>query len=60
LLYPERPYETHGYTPGVVFPTGIIFDDDRETIMLFTGGADEIVASLSVQLQAVLDCLGIS
>ncbi len=60
LLYPERPYETHGYTPGVVFPTGIIFDDDRETITLFTGGADEIVASLSVQLQAVLDCLGIS
>jgi len=58
LISPTQPYELHGYTPGVVFPTGILFDEDQELITLFTGGADEIVASISIPLQHVLEHLG--
>lgn len=54
---PDAPYECSGDVPGVVFPCGWVLDDDGDTLRLYYGGADSVVAVATASLRAVLDHL---
>lgn len=52
VLVPQREFELNGFSPGVVFPTGII--DQGETIQLYYGAADTATAMVQFRLADVL------
>jgi len=56
LLEPVEDFETQGFVPNVVFPTGIVEQDD--TLLLYCGAADENLSVVGLSKQAVLDSLG--
>ena len=57
MLIPERPYEKEGFTPGVIFPTGAIYTESSGELLLFSGGADEVVSVLKVQVDTIVEHL---
>ena len=57
ILSPERPYEKEGFAPGVIFPTGAIYNESRAELLLFCGGADEVVSVLKVKVDSILEHL---
>lgn len=42
LFIPEKPFETEGFVPNVVFPTGIV--PGGETVLVYYGAADTYTA----------------
>lgn len=57
LICPERPYEIQGFAPNVLFPTGALLSEDKESILLFNGAADEVVAMLQIPIKSIIDHL---
>jgi predicted GH43/DUF377 family glycosyl hydrolase len=57
LILPKRPYEQNGFIPNVIFPTGALLNG--EDLLLFAGGADEVVSFLRLKIDSVLENLGI-
>ena len=57
LLEPEMDYETDGIVPNVVFPCGAVLLND--SIYLYYGGADKVVAVAKMELKDILIRLGI-
>ncbi len=57
LICPERPYEQNGFIPNVIFPTGALLNG--EDLLLFAGGADEVVSFLRLKIDSVLENLRI-
>jgi predicted GH43/DUF377 family glycosyl hydrolase len=51
LLEPETDYETTGLVPNVVFPCGAVLLD--ESIYLYYGGADKVVAVAKMELKEI-------
>jgi predicted GH43/DUF377 family glycosyl hydrolase len=39
---PETEFETTGFVPNVVFPTGVVRDRDRDSLLLYYGAADAV------------------
>lgn len=54
---PREPYEQSGDVPGAVFPCGWILRDDGDTLHLYYGAADSVVAVAQASLARVLDHL---
>jgi beta-1,2-mannobiose phosphorylase / 1,2-beta-oligomannan phosphorylase len=52
LLVPETDYETQGFVPHVVFPTGII--EQGETVLVYYGAADTSTAVVEFALKDIL------
>jgi beta-1,4-mannooligosaccharide/beta-1,4-mannosyl-N-acetylglucosamine phosphorylase len=52
---PKEPYESTGFIPGVVFPTGTIVKGDD--LMLYYGAADTRIAVATTKIQTLLDAL---
>lgn len=52
LFKPELPYELDGDVDDVCFPTGTVLIDD--TLYIYYGAADELIACASVSLKALL------
>jgi predicted GH43/DUF377 family glycosyl hydrolase len=57
LLCPERSYEKEGFAPGVIFPTGAIYTENLGELLLFCGGADEVVSVLKLKVDSILERL---
>ena len=57
LLRPDRPYEQTGFVPNVIFPTGAFLSDDRQTLLVVSGAADESVGMLRIPVDGVLELL---
>ncbi len=57
LLEPEMDYEETGLVSNVVFPCGAVLFND--SIYLYYGGADKIVAVATMELKGILKRLGI-
>lgn len=55
LLVPETQYDRHGFVPDVVFPTGIVQQDD--VIVLFYGAADTFTAVVELSCEEILASL---
>ncbi|KGN41669.1 glycosidase [Knoellia aerolata] len=57
FLGPVKPYELQGDVPGVVFPCGWLHDPFTDTLRLYYGGADSVIAMAESTLSEVLDLL---
>jgi len=57
ILGPAADYETHGDVPNVVFPTGMIHDEETDDLRLYYGAADSCIAMASASMSEVLDHL---
>ena len=58
LLCPEERYETNGYTDNVVFPCGVLIDEEKDDLLLYYGAADTCICLASGSLNAVIEaCL---
>ena len=51
---PTEPYERMGDVPGVVFPTGWVLGEDGDTLRVYYGAADSVVALATVSLAILL------
>jgi predicted GH43/DUF377 family glycosyl hydrolase len=54
---PETPYERAGDVPNVVFPCGYTIAPDGDTINLYYGAADTVIALAHGSIKAILDWL---
>ena len=57
VLGPQEPYELMGDVPGVVFPTGAIWDRETDELRLYYGAADRCVGVATARMADVLDYL---
>jgi predicted GH43/DUF377 family glycosyl hydrolase len=57
VLGPSADYETHGDVPNVVFPTGLIHDEETESLRLYYGAGDSVIAVATANMQEVIDYL---
>ena len=55
FLVPEADFEVNGFVPNVVFPTGVVRDDD--TLLVYYGAADSAVAVAEFSERALLDSM---
>jgi predicted GH43/DUF377 family glycosyl hydrolase len=55
VLAPSAPYERSGDVNKVVFPTGWVLDDAGETLSMYYGAGDSVVALVTARLGDVLD-----
>jgi beta-1,2-mannobiose phosphorylase / 1,2-beta-oligomannan phosphorylase len=53
LFSPSAQWEKIGVTDNVVFPTGTILED--ETLFIYYGAADKLIAAKSVNFKELLD-----
>ena len=51
---PTEPYERMGDVPGVVFPTGWVLAEDGDTLRVYYGAADSVVAVATASLAVLL------
>lgn len=55
LLTPEKPYETTGFVPNVVFPCANLYAADTGRIAIYYGAADTCTAVAFTQIDELLD-----
>ena len=53
LMVPEAEYEMHGFRGGVIFPGGMILEDDGE-VKIYYGGADTVEALATADVNDLL------
>ena len=54
---PKEDYERVGDVPGVVFPCGVVMDEDADELRLYYGAADTTVALATAKLRDLIDYL---
>ena len=52
LLVPQEPFENEGFVSKVVFPTGVVEENDR--LLVYYGASDKYCAMVEVARDAVL------
>lgn len=59
ILTPDKDYEKGTFMKNimVVFPTGLILDENEEDVLIFSGGGDTVVTVKKVCLNDILGCL---
>lgn len=55
ILAPEQGFETKGFVPNVVFPTGVVQDGD--TLLVYYGAADAFTAVAELSLREIMDAM---
>jgi predicted GH43/DUF377 family glycosyl hydrolase len=55
VLGPSAPYERSGDVNKVVFPTGWVLDEPSDTLSIYYGAADTVVAMATARLGELLD-----
>ena len=55
LLAPEKPYETTGYVPNVLFPVSCLCDSKTGRITIYAGAADTVTEVLFTDIDTVID-----
>lgn len=58
VICPDRPYEREGFAPNVIFPTGALLDEKESRLLLFSGGADEVISLSVLSIDDLLAHLG--
>ena len=57
IIYPRKKYEISGYVNHVIFPEGLIYDEERGELLLFSGGGDSVTEVKKIALKDVMDSL---
>lgn len=60
LLTPEKPYETTGFVPNVVFPCANLYDTETGRIAIYYGAADTYTAIAFTQVDELIDYIKIN
>lgn len=55
LFSPSAEYENLGDVPGVVFPTGVIVDKEKEKIYMYYGAADSTVCMAYAKIKDICE-----
>ncbi len=55
ILAPQMTFETTGFVPNVVFPTGLVERDD--TLLIYYGAADTVTAAVEVRRDDLMNAL---
>lgn len=55
MMEPQAPYETSGFKENVVFTCGALVDGD--TVSIYYGASDEVMAAADFSLREILDSL---
>jgi beta-1,4-mannooligosaccharide/beta-1,4-mannosyl-N-acetylglucosamine phosphorylase len=54
VFEPKTPYERHGDVPNVVFPTGLVAEND-DTLLIYYGAADTCIGLARVSLSDLIE-----
>lgn len=55
LLFPLRKYEVDPFEgKGVIFPTGLVIDEDRKDVLLFCGAGDKFTIVKKIELSRIM------
>ena len=57
VLGPQAEFEVTGDVPNVVFPCGLVRDDETDTLSLYYGAADTRIGLATADCSEVLDYL---
>ncbi|MBX5464046.1 MAG: glycosidase [Clostridia bacterium] len=57
VMSPLAPYERSGDVPGVIFPTGAVWEPAGDELRLYYGAGDDKVALATARMSEVLDYL---
>jgi predicted GH43/DUF377 family glycosyl hydrolase len=57
LFSPSSEYEKEGFVNNVVFPTGIVEDQDKKHILLYSGAADRFITVKKVLIDEIIKSL---
>jgi len=57
IIVPRQKYEKIGFVNNVVFPTGLIRDENERYLLLFSGGADKVTTVKRIMLKDVMNSL---
>ncbi|MBS1724596.1 MAG: glycosidase [Armatimonadetes bacterium] len=57
IMGPIEPYERVGDVPNVVFPTGAVLAEDKDTIVMYYGAADSSICIATTTVKQVLEFL---
>jgi len=57
FLSPKEKYEKKGFMKGVVFPTGIILDNNQKDLLIYSGGADKYISVKKVSINDIINSL---
>jgi beta-1,2-mannobiose phosphorylase / 1,2-beta-oligomannan phosphorylase len=57
LFSPNSKYEKKGFVNNVIFPTGIVEDLDKKSILIYSGAADSFITVKKVLINDILDSL---
>ncbi len=55
LLTPEMIYEQNGFVPNVVFPCGVLADQDTGRLAIYYGGADSVTCLAFAQVDELVE-----
>ncbi|HEX4607698.1 MAG TPA: glycoside hydrolase family 130 protein [Urbifossiella sp.] len=55
FMRPEAEFEVNGFVPNVVFPTGVV--PDEEKLLVYYGAADAVTVMVEIDRQELLDSL---
>lgn len=57
LIYPTKDYEKKGFVNNVVFPSGAVLDDDNESLLIYSGGADTVITARKIKINEIISHL---
>lgn len=57
ILEPNKNYEKIGFMNNVIFPTGLIPDENGEDLLLFSGGADSVTTVKKISLKDIFSAM---
>lgn len=57
LFYPDKDYEKAGFINNVIFPTGIVEDMDKKSVLIYSGTADKYISVKRVLIKDIINSL---
>ena len=57
LIEPTEIYEESGFMNQVVFPTGLIMDQNKKDVLMYCGGADSVISVKKLSLKDIFDSI---
>ncbi|MFA5857264.1 MAG: glycosidase [Candidatus Pacearchaeota archaeon] len=57
LFLPNKDYEKNGFVNNVVFPTGVVLDIDKKSLLIYSGAADRFITVKKVLIKDILESL---
>ena len=57
IILPTNEHEKKGFVNNVVFPTGLILDENKKDVLIYSGGGDSVVTVKKIALKDIMDSL---